>query len=137
MGVSMPDEYPPEIQRIIARIDPGWPEVVDVGPGWFPLLARLDLALAELAPAYRVQQVKSKFGALSFYARSSDDPYDYNEPFKEAIRAAEWESTETCEDCGASARQYVIRMWVWALCAHHAKVRQADAGLVDLTAEDD
>ena len=30
----MNEEYPPAIQRIIARIDPGWPDSVGVSPGW-------------------------------------------------------------------------------------------------------
>lgn len=119
----MGDEYPTAIHRIIARIDPGWPETVEVGAGWYPLLDRLDRTLAELAPAYRVQQVKSKFGALTFYAQPSADVDDYNESFNDAIRAAEWESVETCEDCGAPAEQYVIGLWVWTLCAMHAEKR--------------
>lgn len=95
---------------------------MDVNPGWYTLLERLDASLVEIAPNYRVQQVKSKFGSLSFSARPSDDPYDYNEAFIEAIRAAEWASIELCELCGASAKQYVIRMWVWTLCDEHADV---------------
>lgn len=121
----MNEEYPPAIQRIIARIDPGWPDSVGVSPGWYPLLERLDVTLTELAPDYRVQQVKTKFGSLSFYASPSDDPYDYNDTFNDAIRAAEWASIEVCEDCGAPAKQYVIRMWVWTVCDEHAAERRA------------
>lgn len=120
----MNEEYPLAIQRIIARINPGWPESVDVSPGWFPLLERLDVTLTELVPDYRVQQVKTKFGSLSFYASPSDDPYDYNEAFNDAIRAAEWASIEVCEDCGEPAKQYVIRMWVWTVCDEHADERR-------------
>ena len=93
--------------------------------GWYPLLERLDVTLTELAPDYRVQQVKTKFGSLSFYASPSDDPYDYNDTFNDAIRAAEWASIEVCEDCGAPAKQYVIRMWVWTVCDEHAAERRA------------
>lgn len=120
----MNEEYPPAIQRIIERIDPGWPDSVDVSLGWYPLLERLDVTLTELAPDYRVQQVKTKFGSLSFYASPSDDPYDYNEAFNDAIRAAEWASIEVCEDCGAPAKRYVIRMWVWTVCDEHADERR-------------
>lgn len=102
----MNDEYPPSIRKILERIDPGWPPAIDVNAGWFSLLEWLDATLAELALNYRVQQVKSKFGALSFSASPSDDPYDYNEAFNEAIRAAEWASIEVCEVCGAPAKQY-------------------------------
>lgn len=116
----MNDEYPQTIRKIVARIDAGWPPTVDVNPGWYTLLERLDANLVEIAPNYRVQQVKSKFGSLSFSASPSDDPYDYNEAFIEAIRAAERASIEVCELCGASAKQYVIRMWVWTVCDEHA-----------------
>lgn len=111
------------IERIIARIEPGWPEAIDVGPGWHPLLSRLDQRLSVIAPRYVVQQVKAKFGALSFFARPSEDVYDHSEEFRDAILAAEWESTTTCEECGASARTYTIRMWVWALCERHARAK--------------
>lgn len=121
----MNEEYPPAIQRIIARIDPGWPESIDVNPGWYPLLERLDLTLTELAPDYCVQQVKTKFGSLSFSASPSDDPYDYNDAFNDAIRAAEWASIEMCEACGAPAKQYVICMWVWTVCDEHADERRS------------
>lgn len=114
------NDYPESIRRIIARIAPEWPEIIEVGPGWYPLLARLDERLSAMAPGYVIHQVKSKFGALSFHAQSSADPLTYDEEFLEAIRAAEWESTEACEDCGEPARTYAIRMWVWTLCERHA-----------------
>lgn len=120
---DMTEDYPPQIGRIVARIESGWPEIIDVSPGWYPLLGRLDEKLSAISPTYVVQQVKSKFGSLSFYASASEDPYDYSEEFHEAIRAAEWESTETCEECGASARTYVIEIWVWALCVEHARAK--------------
>lgn len=64
---------------------------------------------------------------MSFYASPSDDPSDYNEAFNEAIRAAEWESIETCEECGSPGAQYVINFWVSVLCPEHhgATIRAA------------
>ncbi|MGO2683389.1 hypothetical protein [Microbacterium sp.] len=116
----MTEDYPPELQGIIDRFAPSWPEIIDVQPGWYPLLARLDATLAGITPGYIVQQVKSKFGALSFYAQPSEEPSSFDEDFTDAIRAAEWESIETCEECGGPARQYVIQMWVSTLCTDHA-----------------
>lgn len=84
----MTEDLPPQIGRIIARIESGWPEIIDVSPGWYPLLGRLDEKLSTISPTYVVQQVKSKFGTLSFYASASEDPYDYNEEFHEAIRVS-------------------------------------------------
>ncbi|MGN8026198.1 hypothetical protein [Microbacterium sp. 22242] len=105
------------------RIEPEWPAIIDVRSGWYPLLAQLDARLAALAPDYVVQQVKSKFGALCFYARPAADPSVYDEEFNETIRATEWESTSTCEECGASAKQYTIRLWVWTLCDDHLQAK--------------
>lgn len=124
----MTNDYPESIRRIIARIAPGWPEVIEVGPGWYSLLARLDERLSAMAPEYVVHQVKSKFGSLSFYAQSSDDPLNYDEEFLEAIRSAEWASTEACEECGEPARTYVIRVWVWTLCERHAAEKRSWTG---------
>ena len=108
-----------DLQRIIDRFAPGWPPILDVSTGWHRLLVELDQTLENIAPRYVVHQVKQKFGSLSFHAVPSEDPYDYNEEFQEAIRAAECRSTETCEECGAPAKQYVIRMWVSTLCTQH------------------
>lgn len=120
-------DAPNELGPILGRIAADWPKVVEVGEGWVQLLQDLDQQLARLAPDYVVHQVKTKFGALSFYAQSSTDPYDYNEEFNELIRAAEWQSTTTCEECGAAARTYVIRMWVWTVCEQHAADKRAVA----------
>lgn len=122
------DDYPPEMRVLVARFAPGWPPILDVNPGWYPLLARLDARLTTIAPGYVLQQCKSKFGALSFYAGPSDDPFEYNDEFNETIRAAEWESTTTCEECGASGDRYVISLWVWTLCAEHLEVKNNAVG---------
>lgn len=118
-----PGTYPPAMQRIVDRIAPDWAAIIEVNPGWYGLLERLDKRLAVIAPAYVVHQVKAKFGSLSFFALPSHDPMEYNEEFNEVIRAAEWESIEICEVCGASARQYTIRLWTWTLCAEHAAAK--------------
>ncbi|GGD76385.1 hypothetical protein [Microbacterium murale] len=124
----MTDDYPVEIRRIVARIEPDWPQIIEVGPGWYSLLGRLDEKLRVIAPSYVVQQVNAKFGSLSFFARASSDPYDYNDELHEIIRAAEWESIEICEECGAPARTYVINLWVWTVCERHAQEKRETKG---------
>lgn len=109
-----------QLDGIRARFQRDWPTVIEVRSGWTALLVELDQQLAAIAPSYVVQQIKSKFGALCFYAMPSDDPYDYNEDFKAAIEAAEWQSIRTCEQCGDDAGQYVIDLWVSTLCPQHA-----------------
>ncbi|APH45469.1 hypothetical protein BMW26_11280 [Microbacterium sp. 1.5R] len=121
----MTEEYPAGVQRIVARITDPWPATVEVSPGWYPLLESLEHHLAALAPDYVVHQVKSKFGALSFFAASSTNPEEYSEEFNAAILAAEWKSIVTCELCGAPARQYTIQLWTWTLCATHSAEKSA------------
>ena len=92
-------------------------------PAWDRLLARLDAHLSAIAPGYVLQQCKSKFGSLSFHAAPADEVSEYNEEFNATIRAAEWESIETCEVCGAPGAQYVINLWVSVLCTEHHQAR--------------
>ena len=117
---ALADDYPPALRPLIGRFDPTWPPVIEVSRGWYPLLIDLDRTLVSIAPGYVVHQVKSKFGSLHFYASPSGDPSERNEEFQDAILAAEWQSIETCEDCGEPAQQYVLRLWVATLCSNHA-----------------
>lgn len=125
---GMTDDFPPELTPLLARFAPGWPAWIDVGPGWHPLLVRLDTQLTEIAPDYVVHQVKSKFGALDYYAYPSPDGPAHLPAFDEAILAASWESIETCEECGNPAKQYTIQLWTWTLCEGHAHQKAADVG---------
>lgn len=121
----MTDTYPQELQGLAARFAPGWPVHFEIGEGWYPLLIELERTLADIAPHFVVHQVKSKFGALRFYAQPSDDPWEFDQTFTDAIRAAEWQSLTVCEECGLPGRQYVLNLWVSTLCpAHHASAAQ-------------
>ncbi len=120
----MSEDHPPDLQPLMDRFAADWAPMLDVSPGWYSLLVDLDQTLSSLAPDYVVKQVKSKFGSLSFHAAPSEDPYDYNEEFQQAIRDVEWRSIETCEECGAPAKQYVIRLWVVTLCEEHMRVAE-------------
>lgn len=115
------------LDPIVDRFAPGWPELIDVGPGWFPLLVRLDKHLESIAPACVLYQCKSKFGVLRYYASATGDGSPEPEPFDQAIAAAEAESAGMCELCGAPAGQYVIDLWVYTLCARHAAEKNAEA----------
>jgi hypothetical protein len=78
----------------------------DVGPGWHPILTRLHGQLSAVAPGYRVEQVKEKFGGLRVYL-------DYGDPTErtaaeaacielaeDLIELHEEEFYRTCEYCG-------------------------------------
>ncbi|MBW9093037.1 hypothetical protein JNB62_05025 [Microbacterium jejuense] len=120
-------EAAPRLRAIVDRFAPGWPELIDVGPGWFSLLVRLDERLGSMAPGYVLYQCKAKFGVLRYYASATGDGSPEPEPFDEAIAAAEAESARMCELCGAPAGQYVIDLWVYTFCARHAAEKNAEA----------
>jgi hypothetical protein len=119
----MTDELPSEIQAIADRIAGGWVETIDIGPGWFDLLARLDQQLAQVSPGYSVEQCKPKFGTLRYYAHAADDDIDTSMTFTEIIRAAEDVSATLCEECGNPARQITLRGWISTLCPEHSHQR--------------
>lgn len=60
-------EHAEGLARILARIPDGWGRWISCGPGWYPIICRLDQEIAALSPGYHVQQVKEKFGGLRFY----------------------------------------------------------------------
>ena len=90
-----------------------------VGPGWGDILKRLINDLFELGWDGHVAQVKEKFGGLRFYIGSA------NEAIHERIDAAQNESFETCEECGAPG---ALRKggWLKTLCDEHSKQREEE-----------
>jgi hypothetical protein len=67
-------EWAPALEQILRRIPDGWGRWISCGPGWYPILARLDTGLAAIDPGYVVQQVKEKFGGLRYYTEPSPPP---------------------------------------------------------------
>jgi hypothetical protein len=70
-------------------------------------VSRLDAALAEVDPAYRVQQVKQKRAGLRYYWEPSPDlPAGERQrvegPGAELVRRVVEEAAGTCEWCGAT-----------------------------------
>lgn len=66
--------------------------------GWMLLIAKLHLQLKELAPDYKIDQVKEKFGGLRYYASCQAGVGD---EFFALIDKAGEESYTICVDCGA------------------------------------
>jgi hypothetical protein len=104
-----------------------------VGRGWHPLLTRLHEQLLVVSPAYSVQQVKEKYGALRVYLHTgllrqlalgnTDWPGEEEAARHKAeddaamalVRAAEEESASTCESCGNPGRPRDTA-WIKTLC---------------------
>lgn len=118
----MSNQLPPGVQAIADRIGDAWAETIDVGPGWFDLITRLDTQLARLSPGYVVEQCKTKYGSLRYYARPEDaDDVDLQMTFNEIIRDAEDQSTSICEECGRPGQQITSHGWIRTLCKTHAE----------------
>lgn len=123
----MTDELPPRIQAIADRLADAWAETIDIGPGWTDLIADLDAQLARLDPGYVLEQCKTKYGGLRYYARPQDaDDIDLQMTFNEVIREAEDQSTSICEECGELGRQVTLRGWIWTLCNTHTQLRRQE-----------
>lgn len=88
----------------------------DVPPGWVPLMAKLDAALAEAAPDLRYIQVKQKFAELRVYVTGA------NPKAERLIHDAEYRSRAICEVCGEAGSVMVSpHGWYRALCPEHAE----------------
>ena len=93
------DGLPHQLRPILERFVPDAPIEILVGPGWWPLLVRLNARLSAMAPDYAIRYVRAQDGQLQFEVgpRSIEHTPDR---FMDTIRDAEAESRRTCEMCG-------------------------------------
>ena len=112
------DSNDERLAPIVARMNfiPG----VDVGPGWYDIIIRLNEQIASLVPDYEVHQIKEKFGGLRYYISSVSD--DVSKRVYALIDAAEAESYRTCEECGEPGKR-TESGWVRTLCNVHMAAR--------------
>lgn len=98
---------------------------VDCGRGWWPLIRALDERLRQLAPGYRVTQVKEKFGSLRYYIAPLPEPRATQDAVATVIRETEQQSRAVCEVCGSSGSTRVRNGWHKTLCDRHNKLFQS------------
>ncbi len=93
-----------------------------VGSGWHLILEHLFKEKENLAEV-RIEQVKQKMGFLRVYFRIEGKDTDQRQAqqaaFKQAVAAAERESTRTCEYCGGPGSH---RAYVRVRCDEHVDV---------------
>lgn len=100
----------PALRALLERIPDGWGRWIGCGPGWYPILTRIEQRLNELDPDYEVHQIKEKFGTLCFY-------WEGDIPNGDAIvDEAETESRRTCELCGSPGHLRSKAGWLKTLC---------------------
>lgn len=110
----------PDIQPIKDRMT-GY-KGLDIGPGWLPLVVRLNEQMAKVDPDYRVMQVKEKFGALRYYYFGSDDLL--HERLSRLVDDAEKKSVTICERCGKEGKLRMAHHWWFTMCDEHAEERE-------------
>jgi hypothetical protein len=77
--------------RLAARFAPGWEPRLNlaVPDAWLPHLVELDTRLSETAPAYRVCQIKEKFGSLRYYLDADSIPREVAVQVRQLVAEAE------------------------------------------------
>jgi len=90
---------------------------IGTGPGWWPLLLKLDSRLAITDPDYTIGQVKEKFGTLRFYTGP------LTEAGRALVQAAEAATATTCEECGKPGTLDASDYWMKTLCEAHQQLR--------------
>jgi hypothetical protein len=88
--------------------------LLDVRPGWHPLITTLVEDLEKLGWDGQVCQVKEKFGGLRFYIGAESDEIHLR------INEAEKQSYKICEMCGKPGS--IVKMgWLTTRCPEHSK----------------
>lgn len=112
-------EYEDGLRAIMMRIPPNWGRWISCSRGWYPIIIRLDEALAEIDPAYEVHQVKEKYSGLRYYFGTSKGVSESDRKRMDAlVDAAEEQCERTCELCGETGVRHVTpHGWYRTLCA--------------------
>ncbi len=104
-------EYEDALRALLEQIPDGWGRWIQCGPGWYPILARLNERLEEIALDYQVLQIKEKLGTLSFHLGIGE-----NQVGKAAVAEAEAESARTCERCRSPGHLRIRNSWYRTVC---------------------
>lgn len=111
--------------HILARFThlTGFPSI-NVYPGWYKLIIDLDKALSYISPDYTIDQVKTKFAGLRYYANYVPKPDEADEStasyiFNKLIFSSERTSQMMCETCGEYGERVTINGWQFVGCNEH------------------
>jgi hypothetical protein len=127
--------YPPAVQRVADRIVTGWWPQLQIGRGWWELVAALDARLSQLDPEYRVTQIRAANGVLQYDVSAGAD-----DEFLRLVIDAETTSAGICEQCGRPGTRHVVRGGRVVACDEHwnpltdAEIAFAIAGGIPSTA---
>lgn len=86
---------------------------IECGEGWYPIIIECHERLLEIAPDYKILQIKEKFGGLRYYTDVRSDE------MAQIIREAEEKCWKTCEQCGEPGKAWDEGGWWATLCEEH------------------
>lgn len=121
------DGYPPALAPLLSRLARSGISTLDVNPGWWPLVMKLDAEVAAVAPEYRIARLGEDLGVLDFAVY----PDDVEEDIEGMISGAQSESTRRCEICADRAWPWRQEDWLITLCVDHARSRGARPARTD------
>jgi hypothetical protein len=102
------------------KFAPGWLEVVSVAEGWYRLVAECDRELSVVDPAYKILQIKEKFGGLRYYVEPSKP--ELLDQLNAITQKYEELSLRTCEATGdAGVLMRSVGGWYRTLNPGYAK----------------
>ncbi|MDA0345532.1 MAG: hypothetical protein O3C54_06185 [Proteobacteria bacterium] len=116
---------------ILDRFDQSYPPLLDIGPGWMPIIFPLHNKILSLVNDYKIYQIKEKFGGLRFYGYpivldfyNPQSKYHVNQIYNHLVQSAEEQSFNTCQVCSASAKVHKINNRYITLCSTCVKSYQ-------------
>ena len=132
---KMTDNKTIDFTKLLDKFHPAYFKSIDVYPGWYEIITKLDNLLSYISPDYKISQIKTKFGGLRYYADfewDKEDP-DYQtreDIFDSLIRYYESLSMSICEVCGSWGEMHDKKGWYYTACSKH-KDKSPSAYLVD------
>ena len=96
----VPAELRQKVFDLRHKFAPGWLEVVSISEGWYRLVADCDAELTAVDPAYKINQIKEKFGGLRYYIEPSSP--ELADQLDAIVHKYEELSLRTCEVTGDS-----------------------------------
>jgi hypothetical protein len=125
------------LQRLVAAHGPlfrgAFPDIPSyLSPGWYRLVDQLcsdiEASLGDACAAFRIRQIKEKFGGLRFYYSlqgANDLPTGVGNGVRDLVQKAEADSKTLCEQCGARSKLHDLEGWLVTLCEKHLAEREA------------
>lgn len=136
----MSDDLKAQIDEVQKNyVEEGWYGIVTPS-GWDQLILDTHNKIVEIAPTYKIHQVKQKFGGLRYYLGFSELHGDEEKMgwVRKIVAEAEARSYETCEYCGNDdfAAMHVTRTGYYCTACANCAI-EGDLELLELDEDED